>query len=169
MNEKPRMKKISSFQVHYLRLLRRVKGSPPDKILEKASAGAEQLLQKFADEEGIREALGKLWAQTISVFEKHIPNNPKQSANQIRKIATASAEFLINKFGKEGGLLIKDIYKTAITQFLLLENNKELGMRIAKRIATDGAANVRKIELEDIAKEILKMPFMKVKPRASMM
>lgn len=168
MDEKPRMKKISPFQTHYLQKLRKIKSSSPEEVLEKANSIAEELLQKYKDEEGIQEAIGKLWAQTMGVFEKKIPEDPKKSADQIREIAKSASTFLIDKFGPEGGPLIKDVYKVAITQFILLLNDKELAMRIAKRIALDGAEMVRKIELEDVAKDILKIPFIKVKPRSSM-
>jgi hypothetical protein len=168
MAEQPRMKKISSFQTRYLRVLRKIKGSSPDDVLEKTKSGAETLLETFPEEEGLREAISKLWIQSIGTFENIISSEPKQCANHIRKIASLASSFLIDKYGTEAGPLIKDIYKAAIMQFLLLQENMELGQRIAKRIAIDGAENVRKIDLEEIAKEILKLPFMKIKPKGSM-
>ncbi|MHA1298074.1 MAG: hypothetical protein ACTSO9_01365 [Candidatus Helarchaeota archaeon] len=169
MDEKPRMKKITPFQTRYLRLLRKVKNCALDQVLEKTKSGAEQLMEKFPDEDGIKEAIGKLWVQSMGVFENHIPKDPKKCANQMRKIATTASNFLIEKYMNQAGPLIKDIYKAAISLFILYPENKELGIRIAKRIALDGAENVRKIEQEDIAKEILKMPFMKIKPKGSML
>ncbi|MFX0138777.1 MAG: hypothetical protein ACFFDN_34370 [Candidatus Hodarchaeota archaeon] len=171
MSETPRMKSISPFQTRYLRLLRKVKGSKPEKVLERTLSGAEALLEKYSDEQGIREAIGKLWVQSIGAFEKHISTNPKKSANQIRELANSASTFLTEKFGNDVGPLIKEIYKAAIIHYVLLWNNlelKELGQRIAKRIAMDGAENVRKINQEDIAKDILKMPFMKIKPKGGM-
>lgn len=169
MDEKPRMKKISPFQTRYLRLLRKIKTTSLDKILENTNSGSELLLEKFPEEDSLREAIGKLWVQSVGVFENHISEDPKNCANQIRKIASSSANFLIDKYGTESGSLIKDVYKTAISLFLLCVEDKELGKRIAKRIAMDGAENVRKIEQEELAKEILKLPFIKIKPKGSML
>ncbi|MFX1452333.1 MAG: hypothetical protein ACFFCM_15955 [Promethearchaeota archaeon] len=168
MSEQPRMKQISSFQTHYLRTLRKVKGSKPVKVIDKTIQGAEALLEKFSDDQGIQEAIGKLWVQSVGVFEKHIPKTPKKCADAIRKLANAAFTFLTEKFGNEGGNLVKEVYKAAITQYILLFDNRELGQRIAKRIAMDGAENVRKINEEEIAKEILKMPFLKIKPKGGM-
>ncbi|MHA1377537.1 MAG: hypothetical protein ACTSRG_04040 [Candidatus Helarchaeota archaeon] len=168
MDEKPRMKKISPFQTRYLRLLRKIKNSPLDQLLEKTRTGAELLLEKFSEEDGLKEAIGKLWVQSIGVFENIIPKKPKDCANQMRRLATASALFLIDKYGEESAPLIRDVYKSGISLFLLCVEDKELGKRIAKRIAIDGAENVRKIGQEEVAKDILKMPFMKIKPKGSM-
>ena len=62
MAEQPRMKKISSFQTRYLRVLRKIKNCDLDDVLEKAKSGAESLLEKFPDEPGIKEAMGKLFS-----------------------------------------------------------------------------------------------------------
>jgi hypothetical protein len=165
------MKAISPFQTRYLKLLRRVKGSKPEKLLDRIIPGAEALIEKYPDEKGIREAIGKLWVQSMVIFEKDVPKTPKQSANQIRKIANSAFTFLTDKFGNDVGPMIKEVYKAAITHYVLLWNKpdlKALGQRIAKRIAMDGAENVRKINQEDIAKDILKMPFLKIKPKGGM-
>lgn len=165
------MKAISPFQTRYLRLLRKVKGSKAEKILDTTITGAEALLEKYPDETGILEAIGKLFIQAIGAFEKEVPKTPKKSANQIRTIANSAFKFLTDKFGNDAGSSIKEIYKAGIIHYVLLWNNpelKDLGQRIAKRIAMDGAENVRKINQEDVAKEILKMPFMKIKPKGGM-
>ena len=161
------MKKITPFQTRYLKVLRKIKSTSPENLLEKTKSAADSLIEKFPDEEGMIEAINKLWIQSIGVFENLIPENPKKSANQIRKIGNAASNYLIEKYGNDVGNLIKDLYKAAITQFLL-HQDKELGKRIAKRIAMDGAENVRKIKQEEIAKEILKMPFMKIKPKSGL-
>lgn len=171
MSDELRMKAISPFQTRYLRLLRKIKGSKPEKVLERTIDGAEALIEKYPDENGIQEAIGKLWVQAIGAFEKDVPKTPKKSANQIRKLANSAFTFLNDKFGNDVGSLVKEIYKAAIVHYVLLWNNpdlKDLGQRIAKRIAMDGAENVRKINQEEIAKEILKMPFMKIKPKGGM-
>ena len=109
MAEQPRMKKISPFQTRYLRVLRKIKGCSLDDVLEKAKSGADTLLEKFPAEDGIKEAIGKLWTQSIGIFENHIPNEPKKCANQVRKIATFASSFLIEKYGTDAGPLIKDM------------------------------------------------------------
>ena len=167
MEDQQRMKKITPFQTRYLRVLRKIKSTKPENLVEKTKTASESLIENFPEELGIKEAINKLWIQSIGVFENIIPENPKKSADEIRKIATAASNFLIEKYDNESGSFIKDVYKAAITQFLLLED-KELGKRIAKRIAMDGAENERKIEQEEIAKEILKMPFLKIKPKSGL-